>query len=584
MIRQANRHPPPTTPAVAYVRMSTDKQEDSPEQQRDEIRALAERGGFHLIREYYDGGISGTESDKRHEFKRLIKDAQERGDFQVILCRDQDRFSRFDPLEANHYWFLLRQVGVRIVTARQGELNFDELAGWLTASITQHGKAQYIRDISANVMGARLRNAQQGKWTHNRAPYGYERTKDGKLVLADAEIVKTIRWIFKTYVDRDISLRDMAAELNNRGAPAPTPKGWKIATIQHILHRDAYLGSVQQFKCRRGKFFTVSGGRVTPVRPDDPEIKPESDWMAVECPQIIEKDVWERAQAKSCKRLTATSPRGLNGRPYLAGLLYCGHCGQRMHCVPFKRKVGDKKVPERVFACSSYNSNGKHKCFRNMIHERPLLEYLVGEISNRLLAPENFERLRAELRRQLNDRRNGDGADDGKRLKSQIAKLDDEIKAAVKELKRTPDDLYDLAVEELRDLRSSREKLDGQLKDREGRQKHRGGSVESEVARALKAIDTLRERITSADPSIVREALSRVCERVDLWFDHEQQKSQVRSRFKRGVIRFGNVSDSLRLTGPSWRSFPRSANRWLGRSWPIGRRMGRFTMSASCDA
>ena len=219
MIRLANNRPPPLTPAVSYVRMSTDKQEDSPEQQRDEIRALAAREGFKVVREYFDEGISGTESDKRHEFKRLIKDAQDRGDFQVILCRDQDRFSRFDPLEANHYWFLLRQVGVRIVTARQGELNFDELAGWLTASITQHGKAQYIRDISANVLGARLRNAQQGKWTHNRAPYGYERTEDGRLVLADAERVKTVRWIFKTYVDRDISLRDMAAELNNRGAP-----------------------------------------------------------------------------------------------------------------------------------------------------------------------------------------------------------------------------------------------------------------------------------------------------------------------------------------------------------------------------
>jgi site-specific DNA recombinase len=280
MIRAATtKRAPATIAAVSYVRMSTDKQEDSPEQQRDEIRALAAREGLKVLREYYDGGISGTESDKRHDFKRLIKDAQERHDFTVILCRDQDRFSRFDPLEANHYWFLLRQAGVRIVTARQGELNFDELAGWLTASITQHGKAQYIRDISANVLGARLRNAQQGKWTHNRAPYGYERTKDGALVLADDERVKTVRWIYRTYSDRDISLGDMAAELNRMGAPSPTEKGWKIATIQHILHRTAYLGQVEQFKQRKGKFFTVSGGRVMPVRSDDPVIKPKTDWM-----------------------------------------------------------------------------------------------------------------------------------------------------------------------------------------------------------------------------------------------------------------------------------------------------------------
>ena len=191
---------------------------------------------------------------------------------------------------------------------------------------------------------------------------------------------------------------------------------------------------------------------------------------------------------------------------------------------------------------------------------------------------ENFERLRTELHRHAKGRREIDGADTAKRLRTQIGNLDPEIKAAVKELRRTPDDLYELAVEELRELRSKRESLGNQLEELEGQQRGRVRSVESEVAQALKAIDALKGRITAADPSIVREALSRVCERVDLWFDHEQQKSQVRSRFKRGVIRFSNVSDSLRLTGPSWRSFRRSANRWRGRSWLIERRMGRFAM------
>ena len=298
------------------------------------------REGFKVVREYYDGGISGSESDKREAFKRLIRDAQGRNDFQVILCRDQDRFSRFDPLEANHYWFLLRQAGVRIVTARQGELNFDELAGWLTASITQHGKAQYIRDISANVLGARLRSAQQGKWTHNRAPYGYERTKDGALVLADDERVNAIRWIFETYLDKDISLADMAAQLNRNGVPAPTEKGWQIASLQHILHREAYLGRVEQFTRRKGKFFTVAGGRVVPTTPDVPEVAPKSERFTVECPRIIDQATWDRAQAKLLKRRTATHPHATTERPLLAGLIYCGHCGERMFATTVQRQKG----------------------------------------------------------------------------------------------------------------------------------------------------------------------------------------------------------------------------------------------------
>jgi site-specific DNA recombinase len=549
MIRAATtKRAPATTAAVAYVRMSTDKQEDSPEQQRDEIRALAAREGFNVVREYYDGGISGTESDKRHDFKRLIKDAQERRDFEVILCRDQDRFSRFDPLEANHYWFLLRQVGVRIVTARQGELNFDELAGWLTASITQHGKAQYIRDISANVLGARLRSAQQGKWTHNRAPYGYERTKDGELVLADKDCVKTVRWIFETYVDRDVSLADMAAELNRRGVPAPTERGWRITTIQHILHREAYLGSVSQFKSRKGKFFTVSGGRVVPVRADDPKKKPESEWMTVKCPPLIDKTLWDRAQDKLVKRRRATCPHPSVRRPLLAGLLFCGHCGERMYAAHVPRKNGKSPVIDRVYACSSYNANGKHKCFRNVIHEKPLLDYLVGQIRDRLLAPENFGRLRAEMRRQLVCRSTTGGAEDAKRLRARLTALDSEIKSAVKELRRTPDDLYALAVDELRELRNTREKLAADLAALEGRQKGDLRDIDSDVAKALKSVETLKERLVDADPAVAREALGRACERIDLWWEHRHFQKQTRSYFKKGLIRFHDVSDSLRLT------------------------------------
>ena len=85
------------------------------------------------------------------------------------------------------------------------------------------------------------------------------------------------------------------------------------------------------------------------------------------------------------------------------------------------------------------------------------------------------------------------------------------------------------------------------------------------VRQALKAIDTLKERISNADPSIVREALSRFCERIDLWFDHQICKTQVRSTFKKGLVRFYDVSDSLRMTGWSWPNCLTSPNRLPGR-------------------
>ena len=61
-----------TTPAVAYIRMSSSKQEASPEQQKVEIVKLAEAGGFQIVRWYDDHGISGDSTEKRKGFQRMI--------------------------------------------------------------------------------------------------------------------------------------------------------------------------------------------------------------------------------------------------------------------------------------------------------------------------------------------------------------------------------------------------------------------------------------------------------------------------------------------------------------------------------
>ncbi len=134
------------TPAVAYIRMSSDKQEASPKQQREEITALA-KGRYKVVRWYIDEGISGADTS-RAEFRRMISDASELQDFEAVLCWDQDRFSRFDPAEANYYWHTLRMSGVRIETVNQGLIDLEDLGGWLTASVNQHAKAQYLRDLS----------------------------------------------------------------------------------------------------------------------------------------------------------------------------------------------------------------------------------------------------------------------------------------------------------------------------------------------------------------------------------------------------------------------------------------------------
>jgi len=55
-------------PAVAYYRMSTDRQETSIANQRSSVEAYAAQNGYQILREYKDEGISGDDTARRTGF------------------------------------------------------------------------------------------------------------------------------------------------------------------------------------------------------------------------------------------------------------------------------------------------------------------------------------------------------------------------------------------------------------------------------------------------------------------------------------------------------------------------------------
>lgn len=89
----------PLRPAVGYIRMSTDQQQDSPQRQRRDIEMLAERQGFQILRWYEDHGQTGTESLNRKHFQQLLRDAHG-GEFSAVLLSEQSRMSREDVFDA----------------------------------------------------------------------------------------------------------------------------------------------------------------------------------------------------------------------------------------------------------------------------------------------------------------------------------------------------------------------------------------------------------------------------------------------------------------------------------------------------
>ncbi len=62
--------------AAEYVRMSTDHQKYSTENQADAIRQYAATRGIEIVRTYADAGKSGLKIEGRDALKQLIDDVQ----------------------------------------------------------------------------------------------------------------------------------------------------------------------------------------------------------------------------------------------------------------------------------------------------------------------------------------------------------------------------------------------------------------------------------------------------------------------------------------------------------------------------
>jgi DNA invertase Pin-like site-specific DNA recombinase len=106
--------PPSKMRAAQYVRMSTDHQKYSTENQAEAIQRYAAQRGIEIVRTYADAGRSGLKLDGRDALKQLIADVQDgKSDFQTILVYDVSRWGRFQAAdESAYYEYICKRAGI----------------------------------------------------------------------------------------------------------------------------------------------------------------------------------------------------------------------------------------------------------------------------------------------------------------------------------------------------------------------------------------------------------------------------------------------------------------------------------------
>jgi len=149
-------HPPGSGPvfrAAQYVRMSTEHQQYSTENQGDKIREYAARRNIEIVRTYADEGKSGLRIDGRQALQQLIADVQAgTTDFQIILVYDVSRWGRFqDADESAYYEYICRRAGIQVAYCAEQFENDGSPVSTIVKGVKRAMAGEYSRELSAKV-------------------------------------------------------------------------------------------------------------------------------------------------------------------------------------------------------------------------------------------------------------------------------------------------------------------------------------------------------------------------------------------------------------------------------------------------
>ena len=103
-------------PAAQYLRMFTEHQQYSLENQSMAIQKYAESHSFEVVRTYTDTAKSGLVLKYRAGLQQLLQDVVSgTSGYWAILVYDVSRWGRFqDTDESAHYEFLCKSAGVQV--------------------------------------------------------------------------------------------------------------------------------------------------------------------------------------------------------------------------------------------------------------------------------------------------------------------------------------------------------------------------------------------------------------------------------------------------------------------------------------
>lgn len=389
---------PARTRAARYVRMSTDHQRYSTENQADAIDAYAARRGFDIVRTYADEGRSGL-SIAGHEALRTLIDDVRNGlaDFTAILVYDISRWGRFqDADESGYYEFVCREAGITVHYCAEPFENDGSPSSTIMKSVRRVMAGEFSRDLSTKVFAGQCRLVTLGYRQGGPAGYGLRRqlidekgqpkaelrageqkslqTDRVVLVPGPAKEVETVRRIYRLFTEEHRSEREIAAMLNAEGRKTDLGRPWTRSAVHQILSNEKYVGNNVYNRVS----FKLKKKRV--VNPPDMWIRGDGAFEAIVDPasfQAAARILEERARRFSDDDMLRMLSDLLASRGVLSGLVI-DEIEEMPSAASYRHRFGSLM---RAYHLVGYAPNRDYRYIETNRHLRLLHPEIVGEVT-----------------------------------------------------------------------------------------------------------------------------------------------------------------------------------------------------------
>jgi|SRR5579859_668887 len=254
-------------PVAQYVRMSTEHQQYSTENQSLAILQYAQSHNMEIVRTYSDHGKSGLSLAGRAGLRQLLTDVQSGDvDFTAVLVYDVSRWGRFqNPDQGASYEYSLTAANILVHYCAEQFQNDGSLSSALLKTVKRGMAGEYSRELSTKVWAGQKRLIELGFRQGGPAGYGLSRhlinqdrvfkqvlhPGDRKSLQTDRVILvpgpdhetQVVRNIYQWFVDGGMSEREIADLLNSRGIIWEPERAWTRGIVHQILTNHKYIGS-----------------------------------------------------------------------------------------------------------------------------------------------------------------------------------------------------------------------------------------------------------------------------------------------------------------------------------------------------